>query len=155
MGNQWDAQSVGSQHEDMAQAMGSMVGTFQTTVNQEAAFLDEIEAEAHENDNFGQSERADEWSVKEVCHWLNRIHLDKYIGSFRNQIIDGSILLRDLDEAMLINELGIKRLHVKKILREITKLKNKSPKLKKENNDTRDDLIHSLRNEIDELKKKN
>lgn len=67
--------------------------------------------------------------MKEVCHWLNKIHLDKYIGSFRNQIIDGSILLRDLDEAMLINELGIKRLHVKKVLREIAKLKAKCPKV--------------------------
>lgn len=47
--NQWDAQSVGSQHEDMSQALGQMVGNFQVSVNQEAAFLDEIEAEAEEN----------------------------------------------------------------------------------------------------------
>lgn len=154
-GNQWDAQSVGSQQEEMQQALGAMVGNFTVSVNQEAAFLDEIEAEAEENGNFGKMERADEWSVKEVCHWLNKIHLDKYIGNFRNQIIDGSILLRDLDEAMLIKELGIKRLHVKKVLREIAKLKAKCPKIKKENNDNRDDLIQSLRVEIEELRSKN
>jgi len=139
----------------MTQALGAMVGNFQVSVNQEAAFLDEIEAEAEENGNFAKPERADEWSVKEVCHWLNKIHLDKYIGSFRNQIIDGSILLRDLDEAMLQNELGIKRLHVKKVLREIAKLKAKCPKIKKENNDNRDELIQTLRLEIEELRSKN
>merc|ERR1719203_1257434 len=122
----------------------------------EADFLDEMEEEAMANGaSFGNAQRAEDWSVKEVCYWLNRIHLDKYMKSFRDQIIDGSILLRDLDQMMLENELGIKRLHVKKIMREINKLKNQSLKFKKQSNDTRDELIQSLRNEIDELKTKN
>eukprot|EP01084_Bolivina_argentea_P109205 195174_1 len=153
--NQWDANTMNNQEQDMSAAMTAMVSSYQTRVTEDASFLDEMQYEADQDENFAAPERAEDWSVKEVCFWLNRIHLDKYIKPFRDQIIDGSILLRDLDEAMLINELGIKRLHVKKILREISKLKNKSPKLKKESNNTRDELIQSLRSEIDELKQKN
>lgn len=127
--NLWDSNTVNNQEQDMSAAMQSMVNSYQTRLNDEAAFLDEIQDEAEENEDFAKPERADEWTVKEVCFWLNKIHLDKYIKGFRDQIIDGSILLRDLDEKMLLNELGIKRLHVKKVLREITKLKNKSPKV--------------------------
>merc|ERR1712154_396469 len=140
----------------MSEAMSLMINSYASKLEKEADFLDEMEEEAMANGaTWGKEENAEDWTVKEVCYWLNRIHLDKYMKAFRDQIIDGSILLRDLDDKMLINELGIKRLHVKKILREIKKLKTKSPKLKKENNDTRDQLIQSLRNEIDELKKKN
>lgn len=120
---------MNSQEQDMSAAMSAMVSSYQTRLNDEATFLDEIQDEAEENEDFAKEERADEWTVKEVCFWLNKIHLDKYIKGFRDQIIDGSILLRDLDEVMLINELGIKKLHVKKLLREITKLKNKATKV--------------------------
>merc|ERR1712083_503448 len=132
-----------------------MVNSYQSKLEKEADFLDEMEEEAMQNDNFGSVERAEEWSVKEVCYWLNRIHLDKYMKAFREQIIDGSILLRDLDQAMLESELGIKRLHLKKIMREIEKLKAKSLKFKKESKDSRDELIKSLRLEIEELKARN
>mmetsp|Transcript_9486 Transcript_9486/g.14529 ORF Transcript_9486/g.14529 Transcript_9486/m.14529 type:complete len:287 (+) Transcript_9486:92-952(+) len=152
---QWDSNEVVNQEQDMSAAMNAMVSSYATRVNDDAAFLNEIEDEAEVNAEFGKAERAEEWSVKEVCYWLNHIHLDKYIKAFRAQIIDGSILLRDLDESILMNELGVKRLHVKKLLREITKLKNKSPKLKREINDGRDELIQSLRAEIDQLKEKN
>jgi len=153
--SQWDNNTINNQELDMSAAMSSMVNSYQSRINQQAEFLDEMQYEAENNKDFGKVENAEEWSVKEVCYWLTTIHLDKYIKSFHDQIIDGSILLRDLDDSMLINELGIKRLHVKKILREINKLKTKAPKLKKENNDTRDQLIESLRTEIDELKQKN
>lgn len=152
---QWDQNAMNSQEQDMSAAMSAMVSSYQNRLNDEATFLDEIQDEAEDNEDFAKEERADEWTVKEVCFWLNKIHLDKYIKGFRDQIIDGSILLRDLDESMLLNELGIKKLHVKKLIREITKLKNKATKLKKENNDTRDELIQSLRTEVEELKAKN
>merc|ERR1712129_457487 len=138
-----------------SQAMNAMVSSYQNKLEKEADFLDEMEDEAMHNSDFANAQRAEDWSVKEVCYWLNRIHLDKYMKAFRDQIIDGSILLRDLDPFMLENELSVKRLHVRKIMREIEKLKVKSLKFKKESNDTRDELIVSLRNEIEELKQKN
>merc|ERR1711971_471359 len=70
-------------------------------------------------------------------------------------MVDGSILLLDLDEMMLVSALGIKRLHVRKIMREIKKLENKCTKYTNDNSDTRNELIKSLKTEIDELKKKN
>jgi len=153
--SQWDQSTLDHQTQDMSAAMSAMVNSYQSRVAEEADFLDEIQHEASQSPDFAKPERADEWSVKEVCYWLNTIHLDKYIKPFRDQIIDGSILLRDLDDAMLVNELGVKRLHVKKLQREIGKLAAKSAKLKKESNDQRDELIEQLREEISELERKN
>jgi len=152
---QWDASTLDHQTEDMSAAMSAMVNSYQSRVAEEAEFLDEMQHSASQSPDFAKAERAEEWSVKEVCFWLNTIHLDKYIKPFRDQIIDGSILLRDLDDAMLVNELGVKRLHVKKLQREIGKLAGKSAKLKKESNDQRDELIETLREEISDLEKKN
>jgi len=153
--SQWDAHTVDHQQQDMSAAMSAMVNSYQSRVAEEAEFLDEMQHEAEQSEDFARPSRAEEWSVKEVCFWLNKIHLDKYIKPFRDQIIDGSILLRDLDEQMLVNELGVKRLHVKKLQREIGKLLSKSTKLKKESNDQRDELISTLRQEIEELETKN
>eukprot|EP01083_Nonionella_stella_P219736 786814_1 len=130
--SQWDNSSINTQQEDMSAAMNQMVNSYSSRVEADAQFLNEIEDEAADNDEFGKPENAENWSVKEVCYWLNNIHLDKYIQPFKSQIIDGSILLRDLDQQMLVNELAVKRLHVKKLIREINKLKNKSAKFKKE-----------------------
>merc|ERR1712087_989622 len=152
---QWGASNLDSQQQDMSAAMSAMVSSYTARVAQEAEFLDEMQHEAEQSEDFAKASRAEEWSVKEVCFWLNRIHLDKYIKPFRDQIIDGSILLRDLDDQMLVNELGVKRLHVKKLQREIGKLAGKSAKLKKESNDQRDELIEQLRTEISELERKN
>jgi len=153
--SQWNASTMDHQTQDMSAAMSSMVSSFQSRVADDADFLDEIQHEASQSPEFAKAERAEEWSVKEVCFWLSKIHLDKYIKPFRDQIIDGSILLRDLDDAMLVNELGVKRLHVKKLQREIGKLAGKSAKMKKESNDQRDELIETLREEVVELERKN
>ena len=128
--NLWNDNAMSNQHRDMESAMESMIVTYQTRLEKQAHFLDEIEREAAQNKNFGKLENADDWSNLEVCHWLTTIHLEKYIQSFADQIIDGSILIRDLDESILIQELGVKRIHVKKIMREIAKLRELSPKVR-------------------------
>ena len=74
--NQWDQSSVNSQQSDMSEAMSLMVNSYQSKLEKEADFLDEMEEEAMHNESFGDVQRAEDWSVKEVCYWLNRIHLD-------------------------------------------------------------------------------
>ena len=134
----------------MSEAMRSMVASYQKQIHSESSFLDEIQQKAEDDTDFANEQRADDWSVKEVCYWLSQIHLDKYIKSFRSQIIDGSILLRDLNQSILQSDLGVKRLHVNKMMREIKKLRAKCKM--EETKDPKDALIHSLRQEIEELK---
>jgi hypothetical protein len=152
---QWDVTHVRNETEDMTHAIAEMIGTQSHKIRKQATFLDEIQLLAQDNENFCRLQNADDWSYKEVCYWLTSIHLQKYIHSFQTQIIDGSILLRDLDEQMLTHELGIKRLHVKKLLREIKKLRGMSPKFKKPSEQSRDALIESLRMEMDSLRREN
>jgi len=101
-------------HNEMQEAMTSMLTSYQGRVEQQTKFLEDIEQQALNNPNFCKPENADNWTVQEVCHWLGTIHLEKYIQPFSDQTIDGSILLRDLDENILTNELGVKKIHVKK-----------------------------------------
>ncbi|ETO29832.1 neurabin-1-like protein, partial [Reticulomyxa filosa] len=119
----WDETTMDSTGQAMGEAMRNMMESMQTRVDEESRVLSEMEERAKQDTNFAKLENADKWSTLEVCHWLNSIHLQKYIPSFHNLCIDGSILLQDVDESMLANELGVKKIHLKKCLREITKLK--------------------------------
>ena len=136
----------------MSEAMKAMVTSYQKRLSADTAFLDELQLDAANDSNFANPKRADHWTVKEVCFWLSQIHLDKYITAFRDQIIDGSILVRDLNESMLLNDLGVKRLHVNKLMREIKKLRAKS---KMNDGDPKDEIIRDLRREVAELKEAN
>lgn len=50
---------------------------------------------------------------------------------------------------------GVKRLHVKKMIREIKKLRDLSPKFSKASENTRDALVESLRMEMNVIKREN
>ncbi|ETO28348.1 neurabin-1-like protein [Reticulomyxa filosa] len=112
----------GSSNEEMSDAM-KMVDSMQSRTTESSKVLSEMEERILKDSSFGRHENADKWSTLEVCHWLNSIYLNKYANNFSSLSIDGSILLNDLDENMLTTELGIKKIHLKKCLREISKLK--------------------------------
>jgi len=116
-------------------------------------FLDKIQRAADSTSNFADRRRAELWNVKEVCFWLRQIHLDRYITPFREHHVDGSILMLDLNESLLVHTLNVRRLHVKKVLREIKKLHQKSNVAHAV--DPRDALIQSLKAEIVGLKEQN
>ncbi|ETO29097.1 hypothetical protein RFI_08030, partial [Reticulomyxa filosa] len=119
----WDDMSMDSTSQEMGEAMRGMVESMQTRVDAQHRLLSEMEQRATQDNSFGKPENADQWSTLEVCYWLNSIHLQKYIDNFNSLSIDGSILLHDLDESILANELGIKKIHLKKCFREMNKLK--------------------------------
>jgi len=67
-----------------------------------------------------------EWSVIEVCDWLNRYCFTQYLDSFSQHLINGALLL-DLDDNDL-QELGVKdKFHRRSILKQIAVLKGEKP----------------------------
>eukprot|EP00667_Euglena_gracilis_P020796 EG_transcript_22583 len=58
---------------------------------------------------------ADAWGVQEVCHWLERIGLAQYQGTFRANAVDGTTLL-SITAADLKTELEIPVLRDRKVL---------------------------------------
>ncbi|ETO31931.1 hypothetical protein RFI_05187 [Reticulomyxa filosa] len=114
---------IPNQDEELSGAMRSMVESMQSRVSEQSRMLSEMEERILKDPSFGKTENADKWSTLEVCYWLSTIHLDKYTNNFSSLSIDGSILLNDLDESMLTTELGIQKIHLRKCMREITKLK--------------------------------
>merc|ERR1712048_828676 len=82
-----------------------------------------MQQQAAANPDWAKPERALEWTPKEVAFWLDSIELAQYARKFDEEQLDGSILLNDCDKALLQHEMGIKPLHVGKILREVDKLR--------------------------------
>jgi hypothetical protein len=63
------------------------------------------------------------WTVVQVGTWLNSNGLGMYQGVFGQQQVDGGILKNDLNEDILVNTLGVSKLHVGKFLRELEKIR--------------------------------
>jgi len=145
-----------SREQQMQQAMTNMLGSYNDKIMKHQNIVDEINYEKKINPEFGNIKNSDDWTNLEVCNWLIKIHLDKYLKNFMDQTIDGSILLRDLNENILKTELGVKALHVKKFQREIQKLREASPKFQ-EAQAKQDDkvLIKTLTMEVETLQNEN
>lgn len=60
-----------------------------------------------------------EWSVDEVCIWLNCIGLGEKVDSFRDNTVDGETLL-SLSIEDMTGELGLSNLQAKKVIRMVT-----------------------------------
>lgn len=60
-----------------------------------------------------------EWSVDEVCIWLNCIGLGEKVDSFRGNTVDGETLL-SLSVEDMTGELGLTNLQAKKVVRLLT-----------------------------------
>ncbi|ETO24298.1 hypothetical protein RFI_12857 [Reticulomyxa filosa] len=59
----------------------------------------------------------------EVCFWLYQMQVEMYIPRFLKMGIDGNILIGDVNEKWLKEDLGIAKLHITKILRELERLR--------------------------------
>merc|ERR1712157_652086 len=95
-------------------------------LKEEEKLMNELEKQQEENDNFGAIENAENWNHFEVAHWLDsEVKLQEYMVAFIKEGIDGSILLSDLGNDYLTMELGVKRVHVQKIMRAIVELRDK------------------------------
>jgi len=90
---------------------------------EEEEYIADIQHQADQDPNWAKPERALQWTPKEVAFWLDSIELSQYARAFDEEQVDGSILLNDCDKGMLSQEMGIKTLHVGKILREVDKLR--------------------------------
>merc|ERR1712176_595231 len=84
-----------------------------------ADYLDEMEDENAIDDPF-------EWSEEEVAEWLKQEGLKKYSKQFKKEGIDGRVLLVDLNKTNLKRDLGVKSVHVDKLMRGIQELRTQS-----------------------------
>jgi hypothetical protein len=67
----------------------------------------------------------DEWCVDDVCGFLCQIGLGMYAERFRAECVDGSILAHDLTQEIAHKDLGMKSLHIGKLLREVHTLRGR------------------------------
>ena len=88
-------------------------------VDEQMLDLDEFEDEHAIDDPF-------EWTDDEVSDWLKQSGLKKYSKQFGKEGIDGKVLLVDLNKTNLKRDLGVKSVHVDKIMRGIQELRTRS-----------------------------
>jgi len=124
--SEWDPIAMESMQREMEQHMVSLTSNIVDSVQVEAKFYEEMEKRA-DDPSFANPDNAPQWSPAEVAFWLDSIDFGQYSRRFHDDAIDGSILLNDVDRQMLQGEMGIKRLHIGKMLREIEKLRQKHP----------------------------
>merc|ERR1712176_1565309 len=74
-----------------------------------------------------------QWTSQEVASWLKQIGMEKYGATFVEELVDGKILLNDINEENLKFDLKVTSDDAPKIMRAINALKEKNEK--KENID--------------------
>uniref|UniRef100_A0A7S0TBJ4 Calmodulin n=1 Tax=Elphidium margaritaceum TaxID=933848 RepID=A0A7S0TBJ4_9EUKA len=95
-------------------------------MREQETLFKQLEENEDEKEEFGVAEQAADWNRFEVAHWLDaEVHLNEYKTSFMKGHVDGSILLSDLSRDFLVMELGVKTVHVEKILRAIQALRDR------------------------------
>lgn len=154
----WNTDSIESLQGEMEAAMAGMLYQYTKRVNQEMQFYDELEATATANPEFAKPERAISWTIKEVCWWLIKLHLEKYAKTFSELGIDGNILLYDIDEDILEREVGIRPLHMRKLMRELNKLRKVNEvesKVLEAASASESELVLALRAELEEQRRVN
>eukprot|EP01083_Nonionella_stella_P300493 1026192_1 len=82
-----------------------------------------LEEKASADAHFADPLRVKAWNHHEVAYWLKGIKCEKYAIKFIEEHVSGQQLIRDMNSDVLSADLGIKRLHCGKILREIESLK--------------------------------
>ena len=102
----------------MKEELRRQAEVLQTAAQAEENFYEEIERRASEMPDFAKKDAVSEWNPQEVAFWLDSMELGQYGRTFHGEGIDGSMILNDIDTRMLL-ELGVKQIHVRKILREI------------------------------------
>eukprot|EP01083_Nonionella_stella_P298928 1014451_1 len=119
----WSTSAVANLETQMTQALFKQGVAEMNKAEEEEEYFVSMEREAANNPDWAKPERALEWTPKEVAFWLDTIELSQYARKFDAEQLDGSILLNDCDKTLLQMDMGIKPLHVGKILREVDKLR--------------------------------
>eukprot|EP01084_Bolivina_argentea_P085968 155399_1 len=109
--------------QEMASAMTGMVEVMQVEVNTELEFENEMKDRIEKNPELLDSSNAFKWTKFEVAHWITQLGMERYSRYFAQESVDGPMLLEDMTQEMLETNLGVRTIHAKKILREITTLK--------------------------------
>eukprot|EP01084_Bolivina_argentea_P003201 5986_1 len=106
---------------------------------------EELLNEKQKNPNFGKIYNCANWNKYEVASFLEQINAYDLMIPFVNKIIDGDILLNDLNEVILFNEFKMSKIQSMELLIEIEKLKNQVDDIKYESIDE----IKSIDNDND------
>lgn len=72
---------------------------------------------------MGKVEDPTHWKPAHVQKWLTQVGLQQYSSVFEANSVDGMMLLTDLTDEVLLTELNIKKLHMGKFKRELSKLR--------------------------------
>jgi len=119
----WSDRAIVNLEKQMTKALIVQGTAEMEKAEEEEEYIADIQNQAEQDPNWAKPERAMKWSPKEVAFWLDSIELSQYARKFDEEACDGSMLLNDLDKVMLSQDMGIKNLHVGKILREVDKLR--------------------------------
>lgn len=106
--------------------MGAFVNEEVQRLSAEQQLIADIEENQQtKGDQFGDIEKVGEWNKYEVADWLDKkVQLTEYMMLFFKNDVDGSMLVMDLGREELHNQLGVKRVHVDKLMRHIVDLRD-------------------------------
>jgi len=68
-----------------------------------------------------------DWSVEDVSRWLMSVQLEQYADIFKEDMVDGRLLITDISDTDELADLNVKKIHMEKIMREIEFLRSRSP----------------------------
>ena len=88
------------------------------------AFAVALEAMKEQEEHFGEVIKARELSTLEVCWFFHSLNLDDYVASIRAQNINGEMLMEDANPQMLSQDLGVKRIHINQVMRQVQMLRH-------------------------------
>ena len=120
----WDPYELTREAREMREQLTGMVDTVVKEANEEKDFLDELDRRKQENSDFCNDEKAEEWDMYEVAEWLiEKMQLPQYVMKFKENEINGDVLINDVTPEMLIHECAVKQIHSNKLSRAIRELK--------------------------------
>lgn len=71
----------------------------------------------------GASDDPLKWTPEDVVTWLDKNALGQYSATFKENGVDGQMLVQDMSDDILQNDLNVKKLHISKFNRELQKLR--------------------------------
>jgi len=74
----------------------------------------------------GASDDPLKWDPQDVVTWLEKTGLGVYSATFRENGVDGQMLVGDISDEILQNDLHVKKLHISKFNRELQKLRKET-----------------------------
>lgn len=125
-----DEELLGDIRDDFYRLFNHVNGRMREEEEYKREEKEEILLDIHELENILDESLIDdpfEWSEDEVCNWLITLGLKKKYGKiFKKEVIDGRVLLIDMNKTNLRRDLMVKSIHIEKIVRSIHDLRDRS-----------------------------